>query len=174
MSRATGRRGFLKAAVTLLTGATAPTVAVVTACEGRPNGGGAGSDVTPSHSHEQVVGLSDVDGIRVRRASDEDLPPPGGLVLGLFRYEPPDGISRTVHRLVLPWMDVRAGLYLRSGVPYRTRIVLDPNERDVTTSIVLSRRTSVSVYREAPRWIEGAPPWQVVVVVEAPRGNTRP
>jgi hypothetical protein len=162
------RRGFIKAAVTLLTGITPP--AQPTAL---PNVVDAGNGVTSNHSHEQLVGLSDVDGMRLRRISDENLPPPGGLVLSLFRYEPPDGMSRTVHRLVLPWTDVRAGLYLRSAVAYRTRIVLDPDERDMTTSIVLSRRTSVSVYRETPRWIDGGSPWQVVVVIQAPRSKAQ-
>jgi hypothetical protein len=32
------------------------------------------------------------------------------------------------------------------------------------------RRTSVAVYRETPLWID-QPPWQVVVLVGASRGN---
>jgi hypothetical protein len=85
--------------------------------------------------------------------------------LALFRYEPQ--VSKTVHRLVLPWMDVRAGLYLRSAVPYRTRVVLDPDDGELTTSFVIGCRTSVAVYRETPLWTD-TPPWQVVVLIGAP------
>ena len=91
-------------------------------------------------------------------------------MLDLFRYEPPDGLSRTVHRLVLPWMDVRAGLYVRSAVPYRNRVRLDPDDGELTTSFVIGRRTSVAVYRETPLGID-MPPWQVVVLIGAPRGG---
>jgi hypothetical protein len=90
--------------------------------------------------------------------------------LALFRYE--RQLSKTVHRLVLPWMDVRAGLYLRSAVPYRSRIVLDPDDGELTTSITIGHRTSVAVYGETPLWIN-QPPWQVVVLIGAPRGGCR-
>jgi hypothetical protein len=68
--------------------------------------------------------------------------PPGKLELGLFRYEPPDGVSETVHRLVLPWMDVRAGLYVQSGITYRTRMLLNPDDGEPT-----SRLSSVGTQR---------------------------
>lgn len=150
------RRDFLRAAGAALAGAAAPAALAPAAW--------AGATVTRDHSQELLVTLSDVDGIRLRKASVAETPSRGGIVLGMFRYESPDGVSKTVHRLVLPWMDVRAGLYLRSAVPYRTRLDLDPQENELTTSIVLDRRTSVAVYRETPRWVD-APPWQVVVVI---------
>jgi len=150
------RRDFLRAAGAALAGVAAPAAPAPAAW--------AGAAVTRDHSQELLVTLSDVDGIRLRKASVKEIPPRGGIVLRVFRYQPPDGISKTVHRLVLPWMDVRAGLYLRSAVPYRTRLDLDPEENELTTSIVLDRRTSVAVYRETPWWVD-APPWQVVVVV---------
>jgi hypothetical protein len=159
------RRGFLKTALTLLTGALPRGWAV------QPNVmGTAHVDVTPNHVQELLVRLSEIDGLHLRRIPEEDLPPTGGLALGLYRYEGPQGLSRTVDRLVLPWMDVRAGLYLRSAVPYRTRILLDPADGSVTTRILFGRRTSVHVYRETPRWVDG-PPWQVIVVGGAPRGG---
>jgi hypothetical protein len=157
------RRGFLKAALTLLTGAAAPTASAPPAWAEQPNFEGVpGVDVTPNNAHELLVRLPDVDGFRLRKATAEEVPSPGGLALSLFRYEPQ--LSRTVHRLVLPWMDVRAGLYLRSTVPYRTRVVLDPDDGELTTSFVTSRRTSVAVYRETPLGIDG-PPWQVMVLI---------
>jgi hypothetical protein len=165
------RRGFLKMAVTLITGTVARADLTPTAWAAPPNLMGApDAGITPNHSQQLLVGLSDVDGIRLRKASGENLPPPGGLVLRLFRYESPDGMSRTVHRLVLPWTDVRAGLYLRSAVPYRTRVILDPDDGELTTSFVIGRRTSVAVYRETPHGID-MPPWQVVVLIGAPRGE---
>jgi hypothetical protein len=163
------RRGFLKAAVTLLTGAATPAASAPAAWAEQPNFGGVpGADVTPNNAHELLVRLPEVDGFRLCKATAKDVPYPGGLALTLFRYELQ--LSKTVHRLVLPWMDVRAGLYLRSAVPYRTRIVLDPEDGELTTSITIGPRTSVAVYRETPLWIN-QPPWQVVVLIGAPRGN---
>ena len=163
MSRFPARRGFLKAAVTLLTGAAAPAASAPVAWAAQPNFGGVqGADVTPNNTHELLVRLPDVDGFRLRKATAKDVSYPGGLALALFRYEPQ--LSRTVHRLILPWIDVRAGLYLRSAVPYRTRVTLDPDDGELTTSFIIGRRTSVAVYREMPQWIDG-PPWQVVVLI---------
>jgi hypothetical protein len=51
-------------------------------------------------------------------------------------------VSRTVHRLILPWMDVRAGLYVRSGITYRTRMPLDLDDGELT-----SRFSSVGAQR---------------------------
>jgi hypothetical protein len=120
------------------------------------------ADVTPNNAHELLVRLPDVDGFRLRKATAAEIPHPAGLALALFRYEPQ--LSKTVHRLVLPWMDVRAGLYLRSAVPYRTRVVLDPDDGELTTSIIIGRRTSIAVYRKTPLGID-MPPWQVVVLI---------
>jgi hypothetical protein len=157
------RRGFLKAAVTLLTGTAAPAAAAPAAWAAQPNFGDASSaGVTPNHTHELLVRLPDVDGFRLRKVQAEKTPHPGGLALALFRYEPQ--LSRTVHRLVLPWMDVRAGLYLRSAVPYRTRVILDPDDGELTTSFIIGRRGSVAVYRETPQWIDRSP-WQVVMLI---------
>jgi hypothetical protein len=64
-------------------------------------------------------------------------------------------------------MDVRAGLYVRSAVPYRNRVRLDPDDGELTTSFVIGRRTSIAVYRETPLGID-TPPWQVVVLIGAP------
>jgi hypothetical protein len=151
MSVFPARRGFLKEAVTLLTGAAAPVVSAPAARAAQPNFGGVpGAELTPNNAHELLVRLSDVDGLRLHRATEKEIPLPGALVLDVFRYEPPDGLSRTAHRLVLPWMDVRAGLYLRSAVPYRTRVRLDPDDGELITSFVTGRRTSVAVYRETP------------------------
>ena len=152
--------------MTLLTGAAAPAASAPAAWAAQPNFGGVpGADVTPNNSHELLVRLPDVDGFRLRKATAEEIPSPGGLALALFRYEPQ--LSKTVHRLVLPWMDVRAGLYVRSAVPYRTRVVLDPDDGELTTSFVIGRRTSIAVYRETPLGID-MPPWQVVVLIGAP------
>jgi hypothetical protein len=159
------RRGFLKAAVTLLTGAAAPAAWAPAAWAAQPNFGGVpGADVPPNNIHELLVRLPDVDGFRLRKATEKEIRLPGALMLDLFRYEPSGGLSRTVHRLVLPWMDVRAGLYLRSAVPYRTRVVLDPDDGELTTSIIIGRRTSIAVYRKTPLGID-MPPWQVVVLI---------
>jgi hypothetical protein len=118
--------------------------------------------VTPNHFQELVARLEDVDGVRLRTASTEELPSGTGIVLSVFRYEP-DGASRTIDRVVVPWMDVRAGLYVRSVVPYRLRVLLDRDDGRLATSVVLGRRASVAIYREAPRI--DTPAWQVVVVV---------
>jgi hypothetical protein len=159
------RRGFLRTALTLLTARVTPAP---TAWAAQPNLMGAPDvGVTPNHAQELLVELSDIDGIHLRKVPEEGGPPPGGLVLGLFRYDPPGKMSSTVHRLVLPWVDVRAGLYVRSVVPYRIRMVLDPDDGELTTRILLGRRVSVAVYRETPLWVEG-PPWQVVVLAGAP------
>jgi hypothetical protein len=120
--------------------------------------------VTPSHSQELVVRLDDVDGVRLSTASAEELPSATGVVLRVFRYEPPNGTSRTIDRVVLPWMDVRAGLYVRSAVPYRLRALVNRDDGQLATSVVLGRRASVTVYRETPLWVDRRA-WQVVVVV---------
>jgi len=67
-------------------------------------------------------------------------------------------------------MDVRAGLYVRSAVPYRTRMILDPDHGELTTRIVLGRRGAIAVYRETPRGVDG-PAWQVLVVMGTPPGR---
>jgi hypothetical protein len=160
------RRSFLTTAVAVLTGVAAPaTPTPVTWAAALPNFVGVPyPDTTPNHRQELLVRLADLDGIRLRTANNAELPSKPGVVLGLYRYEPPDGMSKTVHRLVLPWLDVRAGLYVRSAVPYRLRVLLDPDDGKLATSVVLGRRASVAVYGETPRWI-GTLPWQVVVVV---------
>jgi hypothetical protein len=150
------RRGFLKTALISLAGAGAPT--------GLAPSAWANADVTPNHSQELLLRLPGVDGIFLRKAAKEELPSELGVVLGLYRYEPAVGESKTIDRLTLPWMDVRGGLYVRSAVPYRIRMVLDPDEGELTTRIVLNRRASLAAYRETPRWID-TPPWQVVVVI---------
>jgi hypothetical protein len=120
----------------------------------QPNFGGVpGADVTPNHTHELLRPAPRCRRDLAAKGGRGGDPPPRAL--GLFRYEP-----KTVHRLVLPWMDVRAGLYLRSADPYRTRVVLKPHDGEVTT---------VAVYRETPLGYDG-PPWQVVVVIAAPPG----
>ena len=79
MSVFPARRGFLKAAVTLLTGAAAPAVSAPAAWAAQPNFGGVpGADVTPNNTHELLVRLPDVDGFRLRKATEEEIPPPGG------------------------------------------------------------------------------------------------
>jgi hypothetical protein len=162
-----GRRGFLKAAVALLTGTTAPANSRFGVIEGIPNFESApDAEATANHRQELLVRVPDLDGIRLRTAHDDEISSQRGVVLDLYRYEPPDGMSRTVHRLVRPWMDVRAGLYVRSAVPYRLRIRLDPDDGELATSVVLGRRASVAVFRETPRGIEQrSTPWQVLVVV---------
>jgi hypothetical protein len=57
------RRGFLRAAVTLLTGAAVPASVSATRDETQPNFAGVGDSVTPNHSQELLVSLSDVDGL---------------------------------------------------------------------------------------------------------------
>jgi hypothetical protein len=120
--------------------------------------------VTPSHSQELVVQLHDVDGVRFSMPSEAELPSEAGVVVRVFRYEPPDGTSRTVDRVVLPWVDVRCGVYVRSAVPHRLRVLVNRDDGSLTTSVVLGRRASMAVYREAPRWVDRRA-WQVVVVV---------
>jgi hypothetical protein len=135
------------------------------ASEALPNFGGIPyPDVTPSHSQELVVRLHDIDGVRLSTASAGQLSSETGIILRVFRYEPPNGASRTIERLVLPWVDVRAGVYVRSAVPHRLRVVVDQHDGTLATSVVLGRRASVAVYRETPRWVDGRA-WQVVVVV---------
>jgi hypothetical protein len=82
-------------------------------------------------------------------------------VLRFFRYEDAGRVSRTVERLVLARSNVRAGLYVQSVVPYRTRVLL---HGELTTALVLDQRASVRVYGETPRGVE-MPPWQVVVTI---------
>jgi hypothetical protein len=156
MTDAPARRSFLRTALAALTGAAAP---VAMARSAWPN-----ASVTANHSQELLVRLVDVDGTTLRNAAGENLPTPGGFTLSLFRYEGPDQLSRTVHRLVLPWTDVRAGLYVRSAVPYRTRMLLDPEGGQPTTRIILDWRASLAVYRETPRCVETLP-WHVVLIV---------
>jgi hypothetical protein len=159
------RRSFLKTALAVLTGAAAQAAPASVAWAAQPNFGRVPeAGVTPNHTQELLVRLPDVDGIRLRTADEEELPWKRGVVLALYRYEPPDGVSKTVRHLVRPWRDVRAGLYVRSAVPYRLRVLLDPDDGNLATSVVLGRRASVAVYRETPRWID-TPPSQVVVVV---------
>jgi hypothetical protein len=148
--------------VTLLTGATAPAASAPVGWAAQPNFEGVpGADVTPNNAHELLVRLPDVDGFRLRKATAEEMPHPGGLVLGFFRYEDAGRVSRTVERLVLPKSSVRAGLYVQSAVPYRTRVLL---HGELSTSLILGQRASVRVYGEAPRGAE-MPPWQVVVLI---------
>jgi hypothetical protein len=165
------RRGFLKAVVSILTGTAFHAVPVQSARAARRDGLGTfNTGVTPNHSQELLVRLPDIDGIHLRRAAEGDIPVPPGLVLGLFRYEAPSGASKTIHRFVLPGIDIRAGLYVRSAVPYRTRMILDPDNGELMTRIILGQRESIAVYRETPLWVEEAP-WQVVMLIGASVGK---
>ena len=61
-----------------------------------------------------------------------------------------------MHHLVLPWGDIVAGLYVRSAVSYRTRMLLHPETGELTTRIILDRRSKVTVAWESS---------QIVVIV---------
>jgi hypothetical protein len=65
----------------------------------------------------------------------------------LFRYDS-EGQSVMVHQRVLPWQDIAAGLHLRSALSYRTRAPLHPKTGELTTRIILDRRSRVTVTRE--------------------------
>jgi hypothetical protein len=165
VSQAPARRNFLKTALAVMTGPATHAVLATTSGAALPGSSFVPDPgVTLNHTQELLLRLPDLDGIRLRPAAHEELPSQRGVVLDLYRYELPDGTSKTVQRLVRPWMDVRAGLYLRSAVPYRLRVLLDPDDGQLATSVVLGRRASVAVYRETPQWIDTSP-WQVVVVI---------
>jgi hypothetical protein len=147
--------------MTLLAGAAAPAPPSPATAAAESNSV-VSDDITPGHSATLLVSLLDVDGLWLRAAAAEkECAPNGGLVLGFFRYEDVGRVSRTIERLILPTSNVRAGLYVRSAVPYRTRVLLDG---ELTTRLVLGQRASVRVYGETPRGVE-MPPWQVVVKI---------
>jgi hypothetical protein len=69
------------------------------------------------------------------------------MLLETFRYGA-DGQSNTVNHVILPWGDIAGGLYIRSAVSYRTRVLVHPDTRELTTRIVLDLRSPVRVARE--------------------------
>jgi hypothetical protein len=150
------RRDFLARLATILAGAAAPWI---------PAGATvAGPGDTSDPGRRLLVAVPGADGLRIGPVPAGAAPPAGGLVLGLFRYDAPGELPVDVERLVLPRADVAAGLYVRSAVAYRTRILLDAGRGGLTARLILARRAPVAVYRETPRPGE-VPPCQVVVVV---------
>jgi hypothetical protein len=116
------RRDFLRAVVSALTRIGLPPAL----------GSSAWGDASVTRPFgESLVTQSDVDGLRLGRASAKEYPgatvlvplsggseesiTAGGIVLDLFRYDS-DGQSVTVYQRVLPRQDIAAGLYLRSAV----------------------------------------------------------
>ena len=105
-----------------------------------------------------------VDGLVLQRASAAEHPTPGALILGMFRY---DRTPQVFHQALLPWATIRGGLYLRSAVPYRVRVLAHPDGAGLTMRVAVEQPASVAVYEEAPLGAETLPPCQLVVVIDA-------
>lgn len=99
------------------------------------------------------------DSMVVRRATNH---PKSDVVLSFCRHDDPQGIGRRVGRVVVPFRNLRTGLYVRGRVRYRMRIDAAGVDFGVRTTIVFDPRAHVIVYTDEAHGAQdaiGRPMW---------------
>jgi hypothetical protein len=133
---------------------------------------GAEADDLPEMYNPQLVAtIQAADSMVVKRETND---PKGDVVLSFSRYDDRQGVGRRVGRVVLPFRNLRTGLYVRGSVHYRQRIDAAGVDVGVRSTMVFDQRVRVIVYVDEIHGVHdaiGRPMWiGNTVVVARPAG----